>query len=79
MRTKQVMMRACGRVTAVLMAVTLDAWVAVQAMLLAERFDMWAKDVMFDAAAGASAWKRVISQLLPAISITGFADNLGRN
>lgn len=72
-------MRAWGSVTVVLMAVTLDACAAARGMLLAERLDMRAQDAVFVAAAGASQWKRVISRLLPSISIIGFADNLGRN
>ena len=47
-------------------------------MLLAERFDMQAQDVVFVDAAGISQWNRVISQLLPSISVIGFADDLGR-
>ena len=48
-------------------------------MLLAERFDMQAQDVIFVDTAGISEWNRVISQLLPSISIIGIADNLGTN
>jgi len=43
-------------------------------MLLAERFEMRAQDVIFVDAAGVSQWNRVISQLLPSISIIGIAD-----
>jgi polysaccharide export outer membrane protein len=43
-------------------------------MLLAERFEMQAQDVIFVDAAGISQWNRVISQLLPSISIIGIAD-----
>ena len=46
-------------------------------LLLAERFDMQAQDVIFVDSAGISQWNRVISQLLPSISIIGIADNLG--
>jgi polysaccharide export outer membrane protein len=38
-------------------------------MLLGERFEMQAQDVIFVDAAGVSQWNRVISQLLPTISI----------
>jgi len=48
-------------------------------MLLAERFDMQAQDVVFVDAAGISQWNRVISQLLPSISIIGIADSLTTN
>ena len=48
-------------------------------MLLAERFDMQAQDVIFVDAAGISQWNRVISQLLPSISIIGIADSLTTN
>ena len=48
-------------------------------MLLAERFPMQAQDVIFVDAAGVSQWNRVISQLLPSISIIGIADSLGTN
>lgn len=48
-------------------------------LLLAERFDMQAQDVVFVDAAGISKWNRVISQLLPSISIIGIADNIGTN
>ncbi len=53
----------------------LDATYAT-GMLLAERFDMQAQDVIFVDAAGISQWNRVISQLLPSISIIGIADSL---
>ena len=46
-------------------------------MLLAERFEMQAQDVVFVDAAGISQWNRVISQLLPSISVIGIADSLG--
>ena len=48
-------------------------------MLLAERFDMQAQDVIFVDTAGISKWNRVITQLLPSISIIGIADNIGTN
>ena len=46
-------------------------------LLLAERFNMQAQDVVFVDAAAISQWNRVISQLLPSISIIGIADGLG--
>jgi len=48
-------------------------------LLLAERFEMQAQDVVFVDAANISRWNRVISQLLPSISIIGIADNIGNN
>jgi polysaccharide export outer membrane protein len=48
-------------------------------MLLADRFSLQAQDVIFVDAAGISQWNRVISQLLPSISVLGVADGLGRN
>jgi len=48
-------------------------------LLLAERFKMQAQDVVFVDAAGISQWNRVISQLLPSISIIGIADGLSTN
>jgi polysaccharide export outer membrane protein len=48
-------------------------------MLLAERFDMQAQDVVFVDAAGISKWNRVISQLLPSISIIGIAESVTTN
>ena len=48
-------------------------------MLLAERFDLQAQDVIFVDSAAISQWNRVISQLLPSISIIGIADGLGTN
>jgi len=53
----------------------LDAQFAT-GMLLAERFDMQAQDVIFVDTAGVSQWNRVISQLLPTISIIGIADSI---
>lgn len=46
-------------------------------MLLAERFEMRAQDVIFVDAAGISQWNRVISQLLPSISVVGAANTIG--
>jgi len=48
-------------------------------MLLAERFAMHAQDVVFVDTAGVSQWNRVISQLLPSVSIIGVADSIGSN
>ena len=48
-------------------------------MILAERFDMHAQDVIFVDTAGISQWNRVITQLLPSISIIGIADSIGTN
>jgi polysaccharide export outer membrane protein len=47
-------------------------------MLLAERFEMQAQDVVFVDTAGISSWNRVITQLLPSISIIGIADSISR-
>jgi len=55
----------------------LDAQYAT-GMLLAERFEMRAQDVVFVDAAGISQWNRVISQLLPSISVVGVIDNVTR-
>jgi polysaccharide export outer membrane protein len=55
----------------------LDAGFA-SGMLLAERFDLQAQDVVFVDTAGISQWNRVISQLLPSISVIGIADDIGR-
>jgi polysaccharide export outer membrane protein len=55
----------------------LDAGYA-SGMLLAERFDMRAQDVVFVDTAGISQWNRVISQLLPSFSVVGIADDIGR-
>jgi len=55
----------------------LDALYAT-GMLLAERFDMQAQDVVFVDAAGVSQWNRVISQLLPSITVVGIADSISR-
>jgi len=48
-------------------------------LLLAERFDLQAQDVVFVDTAAISQWNRVISQLLPSISAIGIADGLGSN
>jgi polysaccharide export outer membrane protein len=48
-------------------------------MLLAERFDMQAQDVIFVDTAGVSQWNRVISQLLPSFSVVGTVDRIGSN
>ena len=48
-------------------------------MLLAERFKMQAQDVVFVDTAGISQWNRVITQLLPSISVIGIANDLGTN
>ena len=48
-------------------------------MILAERFEMQAQDVIFVDTAGVSQWNRVITQLLPSISIIGIADSIGSN
>jgi len=45
-------------------------------MLLANRFEMQAQDVIFVDTAGITQWNRVISQLLPSISIIGIADSI---
>jgi polysaccharide export outer membrane protein len=55
----------------------LDAGFA-SGMLLAERFDLEAQDVVFVDTAGISQWNRVVSQLLPSISVIGIADDIGR-
>ena len=48
-------------------------------MLLAERFDLQAKDVIFADTAGISQWNRVLSQLLPSVRFIGTAENLVTN
>jgi polysaccharide export outer membrane protein len=48
-------------------------------MILGERFRVQAQDVIFVDAAAISQWNRVISQLLPSISVIGIADRLGTN
>jgi polysaccharide export outer membrane protein len=55
----------------------LDAGFAT-GMLLAERFEMHAQDVVFVDTAGISQWNRVISQLLPSISVIGIVDNVAQ-
>jgi len=55
----------------------LDAQYAT-GMLLAERFDMQSQDVIFVDTAGISQWNRVISQLLPSISVIGIVDNVAQ-
>lgn len=55
----------------------LDAGFAT-GMLLAERFEMRAQDVVFVDTAGISQWNRVISQLLPSISVIGIVDNVSQ-
>jgi polysaccharide export outer membrane protein len=47
-------------------------------MLLAERFDMQAQDVVFVDAAGVSQWNRVVSQLLPSITVIGVANSVAQ-
>jgi len=47
-------------------------------MLLAERFDMHAQDVVFVDAAGVSQWNRVVSQLLPSITVIGVANSVAQ-
>jgi polysaccharide export outer membrane protein len=44
-------------------------------MLLAERFDLQAQDVVLVDAVGLSQWNRVISQLLPSISVIRTANS----
>lgn len=47
-------------------------------LILAERFRMQAQDIVFVDAAGVSTWNRVISQLLPSISVIGIVDNIAQ-
>jgi len=47
-------------------------------LFLAERFRMQAQDVVFVDSAGISQWNRVISQLLPSISVIGIANNVSQ-
>lgn len=47
-------------------------------LLLAERFELRAQDVIYVDTAGISRWNRVITQLLPSISVIGIVDNLGQ-
>lgn len=53
----------------------LDAQFAT-GMVLADRFALEAQDVIFVDTAGISQWNRVITQLLPSISIIGIADSI---
>jgi polysaccharide export outer membrane protein len=55
----------------------LDAQFAT-GLLLAERFDMLAQDVVFVDAAGVSQWNRVVSQLLPSITVIGVANSVAQ-
>jgi len=55
----------------------LDAQFAT-GMLMAERFEMQAQDVVFVDTAGVSQWNRVITQLLPSISVIGIVDGAAR-
>ncbi len=56
----------------------LDAQYAT-GMVLADRFELEAQDVVFVDTAGVSQWNRVISQLLPSVSIIGVADSITSN
>ena len=56
----------------------LDAQFAT-GMVLADRFALEAQDVIFVDTAGVSQWTRVITQLLPSVSIIGVADNITSN
>jgi polysaccharide export outer membrane protein len=47
-------------------------------MVLAERFSMQAQDVVFVDAAGVSQWNRVVSQLLPSITVIGVANSVAQ-
>ena len=47
-------------------------------LLLAERFDMKAQDVVFVDTSGVSQWNRVVSQLLPSITVIGIANNVAQ-
>jgi polysaccharide export outer membrane protein len=47
-------------------------------MLLAERFDMQAQDVVFVDTAGISQWNRVITQLLPSLTVVGTVNNVAQ-
>ena len=47
-------------------------------MLLAERFDMQAQDVVFVDSAGISQWNRVISQLLPSVTVIGTVNSVAQ-
>ena len=56
----------------------LDAQYAT-GMVLADRFALQAQDVVFVDTAGVSQWNRVISQLLPSVSVIGVADSVTSN
>ena len=56
----------------------LDAQYAT-GMVLADRFELLAQDVVFVDTAGVSQWNRVISQLLPSVSVIGVADSITSN
>lgn len=45
-------------------------------LILAERFRMQAQDIVFVDTAGISSWNRVITQLLPSISVIGIANSI---
>lgn len=45
-------------------------------LILAERFEMQAQDIVFVDTAGISSWNRVISQLLPSVTVLGIANNV---
>ena len=47
-------------------------------MLLAERFQMQAQDVVFVDTSGVSQWNRVISQLLPSVTVVGAINNVAQ-
>ncbi len=47
-------------------------------LILAEQFEMQAQDIVFVDTAGISSWNRVISQLLPSISVIGVIDNVAQ-
>ena len=47
-------------------------------MLLAERFKMQAQDVVFVDTSGVSQWNRVISQLLPSVTVVGAINNVAQ-
>jgi len=47
-------------------------------LILAEQFEMQAQDIVFVDTAGISSWNRVISQLLPSISVIGIVDNVAQ-
>jgi len=47
-------------------------------LILAERFQLEAQDIVFVDTAGISSWNRVITQILPSISVIGIVDNVAR-